>query len=86
MGWKTEESMFDFRQGREFTHSSTASLPALRPTQPPIQWAPAVISQELKCPEREYGNSFPTDAEPVFLVQYIIKEKDNSVLIYKQKR
>jgi hypothetical protein len=67
MGWITEEPGFDFRQGREFTLPSTASIPALRPTQPPIQWAPAAISQELKRPGREYGQSFPTGAYPRLL-------------------
>jgi hypothetical protein len=42
---------------------TTASRPALRPTQPPIQWVPAVLSMEIKRPGREADHSPPSSAE-----------------------
>jgi hypothetical protein len=35
----------------------TASRPALRPTQPHIQWVPAVLTVGIKRPEDEVDNS-----------------------------
>jgi hypothetical protein len=35
----------------------------LRPTQPPIQWIPAVLSLEVKRPGRESDHSPPSSAE-----------------------
>jgi hypothetical protein len=34
-------------------HPSIASRPALRPTQPPIQWVPGALSAGVKRPRRE---------------------------------
>jgi hypothetical protein len=42
---------------------STASRPAMGPTQPPIQWVPGTISPGLKRPKREGDNSPPSSAE-----------------------
>jgi hypothetical protein len=42
---------------------STSSRPALRPTQPPIQWVPGALSPGLKRQGREAENSPPTSAE-----------------------
>jgi hypothetical protein len=42
---------------------STASRPALRPTQPPIQWGPRCLSLGIKRPERESDHSPPFSAE-----------------------
>jgi hypothetical protein len=43
--------------------SSTASRPALRPTQPPIQWVPEALSPGVKRQERESDHSLPSSAE-----------------------
>jgi hypothetical protein len=42
---------------------STLSRPALRPTQPPIQWVPGALSPGVKQPGREADHSPPTGAE-----------------------
>jgi hypothetical protein len=42
---------------------STASRPALRPTQPPIQLAPGALSLGVKRPGHEADNSPPSNAE-----------------------
>jgi hypothetical protein len=39
---------FDSRQGQAISHSSTASRPALGPTQPPIQWVPRALFAGVK--------------------------------------
>lgn len=40
-----------------------AFRPALRSTQPPVQWAPVAISPEIKWLEREADRSPPLSAE-----------------------
>jgi hypothetical protein len=42
---------------------NTVSRPALRPTQPPIQWVQGVLSLGIKRPWREADNSPPPSAE-----------------------
>jgi hypothetical protein len=42
---------------------TAASRPALKPTQPPIQWVPAALSLEAKRPGREADHSLPSSAE-----------------------
>jgi hypothetical protein len=42
---------------------STASRPALGPTQPPIQWVPGALSPGIKRQGRETDRSSPTSAE-----------------------
>jgi hypothetical protein len=42
---------------------ATASRPALRPTQPPVQWIPGAISPVVKLPGREADHSPPSSAE-----------------------
>jgi hypothetical protein len=39
------------------------SIPALRTTQPPIQWVPGPLSPGVKLPGREVDHSPPTSAE-----------------------
>jgi hypothetical protein len=39
------------------------SRPALRPTQPPIQWVPGALSLGVKRSEREANHSPPSSAE-----------------------
>jgi hypothetical protein len=41
----------------------TTTRPALGPTQPPIQWAPGILSLGVKLPEREAEHSLPYSAE-----------------------
>jgi hypothetical protein len=60
MGWTTG---FDFRQGQEIFLLSTASRPALGPTQPPIQSVPGVLSPGVKRPGRDADHSPPSRAE-----------------------
>jgi hypothetical protein len=55
MGWMTEGSEFESRMDQEF---SLLSRPALRSTQPPIQWVPAVKRLGL-----ETDHSPPTSVE-----------------------
>jgi hypothetical protein len=52
----------DSRQWKVFLFS-TASTPALGPTQPPIQWVPGVLSPGIKRQEREADHSPPSSAE-----------------------
>jgi hypothetical protein len=47
----------------EISVFTTASRPALRPTQPPIQWVPAALSLGVKRPGREADHSPPCSAE-----------------------
>jgi hypothetical protein len=42
---------------------STSSRPALRSTQPPIQWVPGDVSSGIKRPGREADHSPPASAE-----------------------
>jgi hypothetical protein len=42
---------------------STASRPALGPTQPPIQWVPGSLSPGLRRQGRKAGRSAPSSAE-----------------------
>jgi hypothetical protein len=41
---------------------TTASRPALEPTQPPIQWVPGALSLGVKRPVREVQHSPPSNA------------------------
>jgi hypothetical protein len=76
---------------------ATASRPALKPTQPPIQWVTGAISQGVKRPGRESGHSPPSSAEvknawsytytpPCYMVWHLVKQKYNfypcRILIY----
>jgi hypothetical protein len=47
--------MFYFWQGQEIFHYSSASIPALGPTMPPIQWIPEAFPLMAKRQEREAG-------------------------------
>jgi hypothetical protein len=57
MGWTIGVRGFYSRQGLGIFFFYTASRPALRPTQPPIQWVPVVLSPEVKRPESEADHS-----------------------------
>jgi hypothetical protein len=58
MGRTAEESVFGSWQGYKVFLLSTASRPALRPTQPPIKWVPGT-----KRPLREPNHSSPASAK-----------------------
>jgi hypothetical protein len=49
------------RRGRDYSLLHSV-LPAVGPTQPPIQWLPLALSSEVKLPGREACHS-PTGAE-----------------------
>jgi hypothetical protein len=51
------------RQGVGIYLFTTASRPALGPTQPPIHWVPEVLSLRLKRPGREADHLLPSSAE-----------------------
>jgi hypothetical protein len=53
----------DFRQGQEIFVYSTASRPALRPSQSPIQWVPGALSPGVKRLGREADHPPPSSAE-----------------------
>jgi hypothetical protein len=61
-GWTTEESEFESQYGQNFLFS-TASRPALGPTQPPIQWVPGTLYPGVKQPGREADHSTPVSVE-----------------------
>jgi hypothetical protein len=54
---------FDSRQGLGTFLFTTASRPALGPTQPPIQWVPVSLSLEVNRPGNEADHSLPSSAE-----------------------
>jgi hypothetical protein len=51
------------RQGLGIFLFTTASRPALGPTQPPIQWVLGSLSLRVKRPGREANHSPPSSAE-----------------------
>jgi hypothetical protein len=46
--WTTGRSGFDPLQRKEIFPLTSVSRPALRPTQPPVQWVPGVLSPGVK--------------------------------------
>jgi hypothetical protein len=52
--------------GQRIFPLASVSRPALRPTQPPIQWVPGVLSPGVKArPERDADHSPPSSAEVI---------------------
>jgi hypothetical protein len=49
--------------GRDWEFFSSASTPALGPTQPPIQWVPGSLTLGVKLPGREADHSPSSSAE-----------------------
>jgi hypothetical protein len=54
---------FESRQGQGIFLFTTASRPALEPTQPPIQWVLGALSLGVKRPGREADHSPPSTVE-----------------------
>jgi hypothetical protein len=54
---------FESRQGLEIFFYTTASRPALRPTQPPVKLVPGTLSLGITRPGREADNSPSSNAE-----------------------
>jgi len=59
----TMPSFHDSQRGLGIFSFTTASRPALRPTQPSIQWVPGALSMGVKRPVREANHSPPSSAE-----------------------
>jgi hypothetical protein len=59
----TKARIVDSRRGLEILLFTTASRPALGPTQRPIQWVPGALSLGVKQPGREADYSPPSSAE-----------------------
>jgi hypothetical protein len=63
MGCGLDYRGFETRQRLGIFLFTTASRPALGPTQPPIQWVPQVLSLGVKRMGREAAHSPPSIAE-----------------------
>jgi len=61
--WTMERSVFESRRGLGIILFDAVSGPALRPTQPPIQWVPGALSLGVKWQRREADHSPPSSAE-----------------------
>jgi hypothetical protein len=61
-GWTIGVLGFDSRRGLRICLFTTVFRKALRPTQPPIQWLPGVLSLGVKPPGREADHSPPSSA------------------------
>jgi hypothetical protein len=62
-GIRTGRPGFDSRQGMRYFLFSTASIPVLRPTQPPIQWIAGAPSPKVKRLGHEADHSPPSTSE-----------------------
>jgi hypothetical protein len=62
-GYGLDDGAFDFRQGPGIFLFTIASIPALGPIQPPIQWVPGAPSLGVKLLQREAHRSPPSSAE-----------------------
>jgi hypothetical protein len=90
---------FDSRRGLQIFLLATASIPALAPTQPPVQWVSGVLSKEVKQPGREADHSPTSSAEVknawsctstsqyVFMSWCLVKHRDSFIftLLYCTK-
>jgi hypothetical protein len=63
LGYKLDDRVFESRQGLGIFLLTTASRPALGPTQPPIQWVTRALFLEVKRPWREADHSPPFSVE-----------------------
>jgi hypothetical protein len=62
-GLRARRPRFDSPQAQGIFPFSTASRTALTPTEPPIQWAPVIISPGIKRRVREVDHSSPSSVE-----------------------
>jgi hypothetical protein len=76
---------------------TTASKPALGPTQPPIQWVPGVLFIGTKRPGREADHSPPSNADvknawsytstpPIHFHGVLLKAQGNCTLVLERQR
>jgi hypothetical protein len=89
MGWTIGVPGFDSQQGLGIFLFTTASIMALGPTQPPIQWVPGALSLGLKWLGNEADHSPPSSAKVknvwsyistpqyFFMVWCLVKHRDN---------
>jgi hypothetical protein len=63
LGYGLDDREYESRQGLGIFLFTTASRPALGPTQPPTQWAPGALSLRVKRPGREADDSAQSSAE-----------------------
>jgi hypothetical protein len=89
LGYELNDWWFEYRQRLGTSLFTTASRPALGPTQLPIQWVPGVLSLGVKRPRREADHSLPSSAEVknawsytstpqyVLMAWCLVKHRDN---------
>jgi hypothetical protein len=77
---------FDSRQGLGIFLSTMISRPALRPTQPPIQWVPWALSLGVKRLVREANHSPPSSAEVKECVELYLHSPIASIAICSVKK
>jgi hypothetical protein len=63
LGYRLDDQGFESRQGMGIFLFTTASRPALGPTQLFIEWVPGALSLGVKWPGREADHSRPSSAE-----------------------
>jgi hypothetical protein len=63
LGYGLDDRGFESRQGLGIFFPTSASRPALGPTQPPMQWVPGALSLGVKRPGREADHSHPFSAK-----------------------
>jgi hypothetical protein len=71
LGYKLDDRWFESRQRLRVFIFTTDSIPALGPTQPPIQWVAGTLSLGVKRQGREADHSLPTSAEVMNTWSYI---------------
>jgi hypothetical protein len=99
LGYGLDDRVFESRHGLGIFLLTTASRPALWPTQPPIQRTPGALTLKVKQPGREADQPHPSSAgvknawsytstPPICLhgVMFIYKEKlrDNFTFTFKE--
>jgi hypothetical protein len=83
LGYGLDDRWFESREGLGIFLFTTASRPALEPTQPPIQWVSGALSLGEKWPGREADHSPPFRAEVknVFMVWCTVKWSTGTTLL-----
>jgi len=78
---------FDFQRGLGIFLFTTVSTPALKPTQPPIQWVSRALSLGVMQPGREADHSSPSTAKvKEFVELYSTYSKRLRVVILRKTR